>query len=171
MTARDFMKAPGMRYALALLALAFVTTGWATVNAYRVDTGAKPPAASPLTKVGLVPPQPVSPVDVGSLVETDPFAPNRTAPKKRYRLPGDTDITAKPVAVAGTREPPKPVVLGVAPSNTQDSTKSFATLQLAGQTKIVHAGQKIGEFTVISIQLHKVVFLNAAGQQVEVIYR
>src|SRR3970282_2232116 len=97
----------------------------------------------------------VAPVNVRAAVERDLFAPDRSAPAQRYRLPGEDE----PSDPAG--EPATPIVLGTALSG---AGRSFATCQLGDDRPIiVRVGEKIGEYTVRTIERGRVVFTTAKG--------
>jgi hypothetical protein len=93
-------------------------------------------------------------------VASDPFVAERTAPPVPYRMPGEDDNT-KPVT-----DTKKPVVLGVAVGlNGTD----FTTCQLGDDfPRIMHVGDKIGEYTIKTIERGRVVFTMANGKQLEI---
>ena len=89
------------------------------------------------------------------------FEADRTAPARRYRAPGEESDEP-----AAKEAPVLPVVLGTAVS---DSAHSFATVQLAdSHATIMHVGDKIGEYTVYTIDRGRVVFTNAARKKLEI---
>jgi hypothetical protein len=78
-----------------------------------------------------------------------------------YRAPGEDSNEAAP-----KEEPVLPVVLGTA---VADPAHSFATVQLGdSRTLIMHAGDKIGEYTVRTIERGRVVFTTAAGKKLAI---
>jgi hypothetical protein len=168
MTGREFLNAPGMKIVLPIFALAVAVAGWAAIDARNMTVDTASSSTAPLAAAGLSAPLPTPDVDVGEVVQSDPFSQMRKAPKKRYLLPGEADPEApKVVATPTVREPPKPVVLGIVIGS--DSTKSFCSCQMgAAQPKLIKVGMKIGEYTLVSIGKKSVVFANAAGQQYEV---
>lgn len=153
----------GFRIAAAALAAAIVLVVWTLVRAIQVDPVpdvAPPTLASAGTIAGAVPP-PAS--DVAAAVEKDPFAPDRSAPASPYRLPGEPDpAVAEPVV-----EPPKPVVLGTAVS--PQGGRSFAVLQLGDARPVsLSIGDRIGAYTVKTIERGRVVFTTPAGKHVDI---
>jgi len=157
----DLTRHPPFRLALSALALSSGVALWSVVRAVRLEPvpDAPPPAfasAADLPARGAGPA-----TDVGAAVEKDLFAPDRSAPPERYRVPGEADPSAKVVV-----EAPKPIVLGTGVAGTG---RSFATCQLPdGQPIIVRVGDKIGEYTVKTIERGHVVFTTAKGTQFEV---
>jgi hypothetical protein len=98
--------------------------------------------------------------DIGTAVEHDPFSASRTAPSRRYALPWEAG-EAKVTEAA-----PKPLVLGTAVAL---DGKSFATCQLGTDLpRIVHIGDKLGEYTVKSITRGRVVFTTSSGNALDV---
>jgi hypothetical protein len=161
MSARELSAGSGMRAALAGLGLALLLAAWTTARALHVNDVAAAPAT-----VSVVPgaldgaPLPAS-VDVAGAIDVDLFSPDRTAPAVHYRMPGE----AAPAAAAP--EPAKPTVLGTAIA--ADGT-SFATCQLeSSRLLMVRVGDKIGEYTVKTIERGRVVFATAAGKSFEVL--
>jgi hypothetical protein len=166
MTGREFLKAPGMKYALALLGVAVITTGWVVVRVKKMEGTEVKVTSLPLAAVGLPSPVAVPDIDVADVVSQDVFAPNRTAPAKRYLLPGESDSVIK-TTVAAPREPARPVVLGVTPNT--DSTLSFVTVQMAGgRPTNVKIGGTIGGFKLVGIDRRSAFFLSPTGSQVQV---
>ena len=114
------------------------------------------------TADALAPRAPSPTTDIRAAVENDPFADDRSAPSVRYKMPDDAD----PVKTPPPPEPDKPVVLGVAVS--VDGV-SFATCTLTDdRTRIVHVGDKLGIYTVQTIERGRVVFTTANGKQLEI---
>lgn len=98
--------------------------------------------------------------DIGAAVALDPFAASRSAPAKRYTLPWEVG-EAKVTEAA-----PKPQVLGTAISL---DGKNFATCQLGSDTpRIVHIGDRMGEYTVKSIARGRVVFTTSSGSTLDI---
>jgi hypothetical protein len=162
MTTRDWTLAPGMRVALAGLALATGAAGWALVRAVRADQLPQAAAESFATADALAPHVVAPPTDIRAAVDADPFQDDRSAPTLRYRMPGDSDPTRE----SPPAEPDKPVVLGVAV--TVDGT-SFATCTLTDdRARIVRVGDKLGIYTVQTIERGRVVFTTANGKQLDV---
>jgi hypothetical protein len=151
-----------MRVALTTLVIATAVLVWTLVRALRAD--ALPSAASAQVgsldamKRGNIRP----PANVESAVENDLFAVDRTAPANPYRMPGEADPNGKPRV-----EPMKPFVLGTAVAT---DGRHFATLQLGdGGPKLVHVGDKIGEWVVKSIERGRVVLVSTEGTRAELV--
>lgn len=158
---RDLAAWPPFRVALAALALSVAIAAWSLVRAVRIEAvpEAPPPTFAAASDVAARAPRVT--VDVRAAVEKDLFSPDRTAPAERYRVPGESEPAAAVVV-----EAPKPVVLGTAVSGTG---RSFATCQLGdGQPIIVRVGDRIGEYTVKTIERGRVVFTTAKGTLLEV---
>jgi hypothetical protein len=162
MTTREWTSAPGMRLALAGLVLASGAAAWALVRAVRADQLPEAAVESFATADALAPHVAAPTTDIRAAVDADPFQDDRSAPALRYRMPGDSDPTKAPPSA----EPDKPVVLGVAV--TMDGT-SFATCTLTDdRARIVHVGDKLGIYTVLTIERGRVVFTTANGKPLEV---
>lgn len=147
------------RVAAATLVVAVVVLVLTTVDAVRlqpVQAAPMPPAIAD-SALRIVPP--AASADLASAVAHDVFADDRQAPKRRYRLPGETDDTR--------RQPtPRPIVLGTALS---DAAGTFAVCQLVGaEPKIVRVGAKLGEFTVVAIERGRVTFRTADGERIAI---
>ena len=158
---RELAASSPYRVALGSLALGAAIVLWTLVRAIRLDAvpDAPPPAFASAT--GLPERSSAPATSIGAAVEKDLFAPDRSAPPERYRVPGEADPSAVVVV-----EAPKPIVLGTAVSGTGGS---FATCQLPdGQPIIVRVGDRIGEYTVKTIERGRVVFTTAKGTQFEV---
>jgi len=151
-----------MRVALAALLVAAVLAGWSLARALRVDPVPELPPPT-LASAGLVsavanPPS----ADIEAAVDKDPFSSDRTAPASRYRMPGEDDSTDS----APAPEPEKPVVVGTAVSS---GGASFAVVQLGGVPPTsLGVGDKIGPYTVKTIERGHVVFTTAAGKRLDI---
>ena len=147
--------------ALAVLALSAIVALWTLVRAVRLEAVAEAPPPAFASAADLPDRTSAPAADIRAAVEKDLFAPDRSAPAERYRMPGESDPSAS-VAV----ESPKPVVLGTA---VAPQGRSFATCQLPdGLPIIVRVGDKVGEYTVKAIERGRVVFTTAKGTQLEV---
>jgi hypothetical protein len=162
MTLRELIRVPAMRGALAACVLATALSAWTLVRAVRLDDIPDAPAGQLLVgdalRGGARPPPPA---DFSATVEHDPFSPDRTAPTSPYRMPGepDPDLTPAP-------DPIKPVVIGTAVSI---DGRSFATVRLGdARPAIVHVGDRIGEYTVKSIDRGRVAFTMSSGKRLNV---
>jgi len=152
---RAMFKARSVQIALGALVIALVLSGWTASRAMRIEPTSPAPPPSFATADALAGAPMVVPVDIGTIVGLNVFSPERKAPLRRYRLSG----YAEPVAAA---PPPKPLVLGtvVAPDN-----RSFAFSRMPdGPAMIVRVGDRIGMYTVKSIERNQVVFF-APGEE------
>lgn len=141
------------------LALSLVAVGWSFMSALRIEpTGeAAPPQFN--VEAALIDGSGAPTVEIADVVELNLFAPDRSAPLRRYSLSGYDDAPLSEVAV----EVPKPVVLGTAVGS---GARSFAMCSLAGApTVIVRVGDKLGEYTVRSIERGVVEFSSASGER------
>ena len=134
---------------------------WTLLHAVRIDP--VPEFSSGQFAAGLVisAPAPTDVADIEAAVQADLFSTDRSAPARRYRVPGEESDEAPAKAA-----PVLPVVLGTAVS---DEIHSFATVQLGdGRAVIVHVGDKIGEYTVKSIGRGSVVFTTKANKRLDI---
>ena len=161
MSDREWASSNAGRGAFAALALSLVLTLWTLVGAVRIAPVPERPAPEFAASAALAAPASAPETDVVAAVATDPFAADRSAPAQQYRVPGEEGDEAVP-----KEAPVLPVVLGTAVS---DSTHSFATVQLGeGHSVIVHVGDKIGAYTVKSIERGRVVFTTPARQTLDI---
>lgn len=159
MSLSSMMQEPSVRrgaLGLVVATLVFVAFGVRAIQLEDVpDAAAAPIEATILSHGGAR-----EAADIGSAVERDPFSATRSAPEKRYALPweaGETKVT---------ETAPKPVVLGTAIAL---DGRNFATCQLGNDTpRIVHVGDKLGEYTVKSITRGRVVFATSSGNALDV---
>jgi hypothetical protein len=167
MTGREFLRAPGMKYALALFGGAVITVGWVVVRVQKMEGTEVKVATLPLAAVGLPSPVVVPDIDVADVVAQNVFAPNRTAPARRYLLPGESDSVVKVTATA-PREPPRPTVLGVTPHT--DSTLSFVTVQVAGARgpTLIKIGGRVGDYTLVGLDRRSAFFVSSTGNRIQV---
>jgi hypothetical protein len=163
MSAREWLRYPSMRAALAALALALGIGAWTVVRAVHLEAVPElpPPTLASSASLATVVAPPAA--DIPGAIEKDPFSPDRTAPETPYRLPGEPD----PKAVETTVEAPQPVVLGTAVSG---DGRSFAVMRLGDASPTsLHVGDKIGPYTVKSIERGRVVFTTLAGKRLDVL--
>lgn len=149
------------RSAIGSMAVSAIVFVWTLVNAIRIAP--VPVSASPefATAAALATGAGGAGGDIEAAVQADLFAADRSAPARRYTVPGEESDEAAPVA-----EPVLPVVLGTAVS---DPLHSFATVQLGdGHPVILHVGDHIGEYTVQRIERERVVFTNKAKKQTDI---
>ena len=161
MMPRGWRQSVPLQVALGALALSVGATLWALVSAFRVQDIPDPPPAviGSIENIrgGVVRPK----SDIGATVDNDVFSVDRSAPAESYRMPGEPDPNAK-----AAPQPDKPVVLGTAIAT---DGRHFATLQMRdGRPTLVRVGDKIGEWTVRSIERGKVVLVTAGGIRAEV---
>lgn len=160
---RNGIATTGMRSALAALVLSAALAGWALVRAIRIDAVPDAPASVLSGGELLVAPPPAAPVDVRFAVDNDLFSPDRSAPANRYRMPGE------PIPAPGgdvEEAPAEPVLLGTAVGAGQ---RSFVTCRLGdGPPVILRVGDKIGAYTLRSIERGRAVFVSTAGKRLEV---
>lgn len=162
MNVRELTASRTMRAALAALAIALATVAWTLAGALRShDVPDAAPNTLAITGALSTPPR-VPIVSIRAAVDRDPFQDDRTAPTKRYRVPGEDDPDATPVA----SDVVLPVVLGTGVSL---GGRSFATCQLGTErAAIVRVGDKFGEYTVKLIERGHVVFTTKAGKQLDI---
>jgi hypothetical protein len=158
---REWLSTNAGRGAIVTLALSLMVALWTLERAIRIEP--VPEASAPLFSVGgaFATPPAAPRINVAAAVDADPFAPDRNAPETRYRAPSEeTEETAAKLA------PVEPVVLGTAAS---DAAHGFATVQIAdGPATIVRVGDKIGEYTVKSIERGHVVFATPSGKKLDI---
>ncbi|MEO6877311.1 MAG: hypothetical protein ABI205_02440 [Gemmatimonadaceae bacterium] len=158
---RDWQKHTGMRVALGALVVASALTLWALVQAFHGD---ELPPATPIQMVSLEKMSggaPRMPADINAAVENDLFAPDRSAPSARYRMPDEEVANATPVVL-----PERPVVLGTAVAT---DGRHFATVQLNNdRPMLVHVGDTVGTWVVRSIERGKIGLQAPSGDRVEV---
>lgn len=155
-------RAPSVRLAALGVMVALVLAGWTARRIWQVAEVPAVPAGGTLATDALVAPARPESVDVAAAVALDLFNPDREAPAARYRLPGD------PAAVASDAPPPaRPVVLGTAIAS---DGSSFATCQLeSSRLLMVRVGDKVGSYTVQSIERGRVVFQAPTGERLEIL--
>lgn len=158
---RELTAWPRFRWALAALALGSVLATWTFVRAVRLDAVPEAPPPAFASAGELATRAAAAPANVRAAVENDLFAPDRSAPAERYRVPGEDDPSPEVAP-----EAPEPMVLGTAVSG---AGRSFATCQLGDDRPIiVRVGDTIGEYTVKTIERGRVVFTTANGKQLVV---
>jgi len=154
-------QAPLIRTAIVTLAVAFALLVTSLVRAIRVTPveAATTTTQSELVRITSTPPAPE--IDLEAVGANGIFQPDRTAMPYRYRMPGEEAPND-----AGAPEPIRPVVLGTVLAT---DGSHFATCQMpGGRPTVVRVGDKLGEYTVLAIDRHKVAFKNAAGKTVEI---
>ncbi len=161
MSLREVTSHATIRIALAGLVVALSLCIWTGARAFQIADIAATPASINVVPGALDLPAAPAPVDVAAAVDADPFAPDRTAPAQRYRMPGEA------VAAAPAAEPPKPSVLGTA---TAGDGSSFATVQFqSSRLLMVRVGDHVGDYIVKSIGRGVVTFATPAGKTFDVL--
>jgi len=153
---RGMLGDPFFRASAVVLAGAVIVFVVALIGAVRVESvdAAPAPASIPDSALRFV--AAAAGVDVASAVAKDLFADDRQPPAKRYRLPGEASEVPRQPA-------PRPLVLGTAISGDGGS---FAICQLVGgESTVVRAGARIGEFLVVAIERGRVTFRTADGER------
>jgi hypothetical protein len=159
---RELFSRPIVRAAAAAFVVGVLVVGWTLVRAVRPGTGATTtmPAFDASSALAPVPLKP--PADLGIAIVNDLFASDRAEPNAPYRLPGEESVAA----TAAPAAPVLPVVLGTA---AMGDGHGFATCALGdGKPVIVRVGDKLGEYTVKSIERGRVAFTTAAGKALEI---
>src|SRR6185312_6070106 len=158
---REWMSTGGGRASLALLVASTGVALWTLVHAVRIAPVPDLPDAQFAGGGALAAAAAPRSVDVAAAVETDAFAPDRTAPERAYRAPGEEGDDDAPKA-----DPTEPVVLGTAVS---DAARSFATVQLGdSHAVIMRVGGRIGEYTIKTIERGHVVFTTPSGKKLDI---
>lgn len=162
MIEREMLSRPLVRSAIAAFTISALLAGWTLVRAIRLDALPET-VASPFDASGAIAvPPPRASIDMTAAVENDLFDPDRSAPEKPYRLPGEENLSGSVESV----EAPPPVVLGTA---MMGPGHSFATCQLPdGLPVIVRVGDRLGDFTVRSIERGRVGFTTATGKKLDI---
>lgn len=159
MIANEISRNRQMQAAMAALAIAFLIFIWSLVSAIHIEPTADAPL--PAFNTTASNPRVIAPErsQVAEVVDLNIFAPDRTAPLRRYSLGGDEEV----LQAETLEEIPKPVVHGTAVGT---GSRSFAMASLNGApTVIVRVGDKLGEYTVRSIERGVVVFSTASGER------
>lgn len=156
----EMRKTRGMQLALVALGVAVIVLGWSIVSAFRGEPlpESAPTAVASIETMRRPPIRP--PADIQTAVDNDLFASDRSAPDGQYRMPGEAAANGAPVV-----EPMKPNVLGTVVAT---DGRNFATLQLGDASpKLVHVGDKIGEWVVKGIARGKVILVSNNGTRAE----
>ncbi len=162
MSIRELTRLPAMRGALVFLTAAVIATGWTLMRALRVEAVPEQPPTSIASLDSITRRVSRPHVDVSAAVDNNVFSIDRAAPANPYRMPGEPDPNARPAAL-----PEKPLILGTAVAT---DGRSFATVALSdGRPKLVHVGDKIGDWTVRTIERGKVTLVSSMGTNIDVI--
>jgi hypothetical protein len=158
---RAWVSTNGGRGAIGALAISAIVALWTLVHAIRIEQVPEGPAPQFSVGGALTAPAQSPSISVAAAVDADPFAPDRNAPETRYRAPSEESEET-----AAKSAPVEPVVLGTGAS---DPAHGFATVQLGdGPASIVRVGDKIGEYTVKSIERGHVVFTTPSGKKLDI---
>jgi hypothetical protein len=161
MMLRGWRNSVALQAAIAGLALALGVATWTVVRALRVEPIPNPPATTIASLETIRGVAVRSEADIEAAVDNDVFSVDRSAPRSPYRMPGEPDPNARAVA-----QPEKPVLFGTAVAT---DGRHFATMQISnGTPTLVHVGDKIGSWTIRSIERGKVTLATADGQRAEV---
>jgi hypothetical protein len=95
-------------------------------------------------------------------VNLDPFHPERRRPQIRYELPGSVPVEkpANPVPAADPVELLGTVIVA--------GGRSFAMCQSSAGTQVVHVGEKVGGYTLKSVEPGSAVFMSPEGKTLNV---
>ena len=161
MSAPVWTRSVGARIALGVLGLSVIAVGWTLSNALRAEPLPTLPPSS-VASIETIKGSPIiAPTDVEAAVDNDIFAVDRSAPDVPYRMPGEARPDDRPVA-----EPMKPNVVGTVVAT---DGRSFALMQLGNERpKLVHVGDKIGEWAVKAIVRGKVTLVSTSGTRIDV---
>jgi type IV pilus biogenesis protein PilP len=157
-----FPQAPYIRSALGAFTVGIVMTVIAFVRAvYVAPVSVAPLTADPASVSPMLLPA-VPGVDIEAVGNNDIFQPDRSSMPVRFRMPGDAPLNYGDARL----EPDKPAVLGTVVAT---DGQNYATCQLLnGRPTIVHVGDVLGGYKVMSIDRSKVVFKAPSGAQIEV---
>ncbi|HYV96540.1 MAG TPA: hypothetical protein VE967_03700 [Gemmatimonadaceae bacterium] len=159
---REMLGARSVQISLAALVLAFAFALWSGTRAYRLTSVASAQEPAFASGAALARNEMTVPADIQSVVSQNPFSADRKAPSVRYRLGGyANEGPATP--------PPQPVVLG---TTVADEHRSFAVASVGdSRATVVRIGDKIGGYTVKSIERGLVVFTTPAGDRLVITAR
>ncbi len=159
---RELFTRPIIRGAAAALLVGVAVLGWTIARALNPADDTSLHVATFDASNAILPLPPRIPAELGIAIVNDLFAQDRAEPTSRYRLPGEEATGAAAPAPA----PVLPVVLGTA---AMGDGRGFATCQLGdGNAVIVRVGDKLGQYTVKSIERGRVAFTTAAGKALEI---
>ncbi len=100
--------------------------------------------------------------ELDDAVNLDPFHPERRRPQIRYELPGSVPVEkpANPVPAADPVELLGTVIVA--------GGRSFAMCQSSAGTQVVHVGEKVGGYTLKSVEPGSAVFMSPEGKTLNV---
>lgn len=146
---RSMFSVRSVQIACGALVVALLLAAWTAARAIRVDETTTAPPPSFATSDALARAPSIVPVDISEVVAMNLFSPDRKAPARRYSLSGYAPVT-------DAAPPARPLVLGTAVAS---GNRSFAVARMPdGAPTIVRVGDKLGIYTVRSIERNQVVF-------------
>lgn len=149
---RDLPPSSSVRIGILSTVVAVVVLGIASYRALRPAPVPILPAATVATKHEALPLRSIL-IDPAQVVERDIFSVDRIAPDGRYPMPGEGGYAG---AESGSGETARPIVLGTA---LGAAGNAFATVQISnGTPRIVRTGDRVGSYTVVSIERGSVTF-------------
>ncbi len=148
-----------LQVALGALAIALLAVVWSVVSVLNIQptSDAAPPRFN--IAASLMGDSSASSIEISNVVGLNLFAPDRSAPLRRYSLSGYDEA---PLSVEAA-EVPRPIVLGTAVGS---GARSFAMCSLAGAPAVIlRVGDELGRYTVRSIERGVVVFSTTSGER------
>lgn len=147
--------------AASVLAVAALLATWSGWRALTIEPVIPPASGSSAAALPDLTPRPATPANLLRVaVAADPFRPDREPASVAFRMPGET-ATASPAA------PPAQLFL-VGTAMLPDG-KSFAMCRVGDeQAKVVRLGDRIGTYTLRSVEQGRAVFQTAQGSTLEV---
>jgi hypothetical protein len=151
-----------LRFAIGAMLLGIVLlsdAGWRATHFASILPASLPPNGRPIPgsksyRQGLI-------SELDDAVELDPFHPERRRPQIRYELPGSVvEKPAEPVPVADPVELLGTVIVA--------GGRSFAMCQSSAGTQVVHVGEKVGGYTLKSVEPGSAVFVSPEGKVMNV---
>ncbi len=146
--------------ALAFL-LALALLGWSLVGAMFADRTEGRPIPAPIASLATIHRADTTSDDLEQdAIDHDPFSPARERPSVRYGTPAaPVVLNAAPIA---------PAVLHLVGTVVAPENGSFVVAQLGDTSpKVLHVGQRVGEFTLRSITQGAATFVKGNGERLE----
>ncbi len=160
---RELLKYQSVRIAgVALLACTAVAL-YTVVSAVRITPSPRMEPPVFLTDDATAARPRVPDISVAKVVNANVFAPERSAPPQRYLLAGGFEAYQDAVDDVVPEPPARPVVHGTVVGT---NGRSFAMCALNGAPSvIVRVGDRLGDYTVRSIERGVVEFSTASGER------
>jgi len=136
------------------------TAGWRATHFEKMPAPSAPSKEKNAAEIGAYRSALISELD--RAVDVDPFHPERRRPDVRYELPGNAPVE-KPQAVVAVPDPIE--LLGTV---VIAGGRSFAMCQTSAGTRVVHIGDKVGDFTLTSVGQGNAVFVSPEGKAMSV---